>query len=153
MGSQQRSYKKLLTAEQKYDLWVRMLCGQITQAEAVVLCIWLRATDLEFLSLRVNVGWGVFGGTHFSAAPHNSSSTTWLSTRSSPTTDRTSVSTPSSNSSLSEPSSITAPNRTGPNQRQSRMVQPHPHRRIPLQLQIPIRNRPPYPSRTLDPRL
>ncbi|MCY4495526.1 MAG: hypothetical protein OXB92_16905 [Acidimicrobiaceae bacterium] len=35
MGSQQRSYKKFLTAEQKYDLWVRMLSGQITQAEAV----------------------------------------------------------------------------------------------------------------------
>ena len=34
MGSQQRSYKKFLTAEQKYDLWVRMLSGQITQAEA-----------------------------------------------------------------------------------------------------------------------
>ena len=36
MGSQQRSYKKFLTAEQKYDLWVRMLAGQITQAEAAV---------------------------------------------------------------------------------------------------------------------
>ena len=36
MGSQQRSYKKFLTAEQKYDLWVRMLSGQITQAEAAV---------------------------------------------------------------------------------------------------------------------
>ena len=34
MGSEQRSYKKFLTAEQKYDLWVRMLSGQITQAEA-----------------------------------------------------------------------------------------------------------------------
>ena len=29
-----RRPKKLLTAEQKYDLWVRMLTGQITQAEA-----------------------------------------------------------------------------------------------------------------------
>ena len=35
MGSQQRSYKKFLTAEQKYGLWVRILTGQITQAEAV----------------------------------------------------------------------------------------------------------------------
>ncbi|MCQ3808790.1 MAG: hypothetical protein KTV16_16210 [Acidimicrobiia bacterium] len=35
MGSQQRSYKKFLTAEQKYDLWVRILTGQIIQAEAV----------------------------------------------------------------------------------------------------------------------
>ena len=34
MGSEQRSYKKFLTAEQKYDLWVRMLSGQVTQAEA-----------------------------------------------------------------------------------------------------------------------
>ncbi|WP_419945930.1 helix-turn-helix domain-containing protein [Candidatus Poriferisodalis sp.] len=30
-----RRLKKVLTAEQKYDLWVRMLAGQITQAEAV----------------------------------------------------------------------------------------------------------------------
>ena len=32
MASQQRSYKKFLTAEQRYDLWARMLPGQITQA-------------------------------------------------------------------------------------------------------------------------
>ncbi len=30
MGSQQRSYKKFLTEEQKYDFWVRILCGQIS---------------------------------------------------------------------------------------------------------------------------
>ena len=34
MSSVQRKPKSLLTAEQKYDLWVRMLCGQITQAQA-----------------------------------------------------------------------------------------------------------------------
>ena len=34
MSSEQRKPKKLLTAEQKYDLWVRMLTGQITQVEA-----------------------------------------------------------------------------------------------------------------------
>ena len=34
MSSEHRKPKKLLTAEQKYDLWVRMLCGQVTQAEA-----------------------------------------------------------------------------------------------------------------------
>ena len=30
----QRKPKRMLTAEQKYDLWVRMLTGQISQAEA-----------------------------------------------------------------------------------------------------------------------
>ncbi len=34
MSSVQRKPKKLLTAEQKYDLWVRMLSGQLTQAQA-----------------------------------------------------------------------------------------------------------------------
>ena len=34
MGSEQRKPKKLLTAEQKSDLWVRMLTGQVTQAQA-----------------------------------------------------------------------------------------------------------------------
>ena len=34
MGSQDQKPKKLLTVEQKYDLWVRMLSGQITQAQA-----------------------------------------------------------------------------------------------------------------------
>ncbi len=34
MGSEHRKPKKLLTAEQKYDLWVRMLTGQVTQAQA-----------------------------------------------------------------------------------------------------------------------
>ncbi len=34
MSSLDRKAKKLLTAEQKYDLWVRMLSGQITQAQA-----------------------------------------------------------------------------------------------------------------------
>ena len=34
MGSQERKSKTLLTAEQKYDLWVRMLAGQVTQAQA-----------------------------------------------------------------------------------------------------------------------
>lgn len=33
-GSLERKPKRLLTAEQKYDLWVRMLSGQITQAAA-----------------------------------------------------------------------------------------------------------------------
>jgi transposase len=28
--------KRMLTAEQKYDLWVRMLAGQISQADAAV---------------------------------------------------------------------------------------------------------------------
>jgi transposase-like protein len=32
--SSQRKPKRLLTAEQKYDLWVRMLTGQISQADA-----------------------------------------------------------------------------------------------------------------------
>ena len=36
MSSVQRKPKKLLTAEQKYDLWVRMLTGQVTQAQAAV---------------------------------------------------------------------------------------------------------------------
>ncbi len=31
-----RKPKRMLTAEQKYDLWVRMLTGQITQANAAV---------------------------------------------------------------------------------------------------------------------
>ena len=31
-----RRPKRFLTAEQKYDLWVRMLTGQTTQAEAAV---------------------------------------------------------------------------------------------------------------------
>ena len=31
-----RRQKRFLTAEQKYDLWVRMLTGQTTQAEAAV---------------------------------------------------------------------------------------------------------------------
>ncbi|WP_419551537.1 helix-turn-helix domain-containing protein [Candidatus Poriferisodalis sp.] len=30
----QREPKRMLTAEQKYDLWVRMLSGQISQADA-----------------------------------------------------------------------------------------------------------------------
>ena len=30
-----RKPKRMLTAEQKYDLWVRMLTGQISQADAV----------------------------------------------------------------------------------------------------------------------
>ncbi len=34
MSSQGRQAKKLLTAEQKYELWTRMLSGQITQAQA-----------------------------------------------------------------------------------------------------------------------
>ena len=34
MSSGQRRQKRVLTAEQKYDLWVRMLSGQITQADA-----------------------------------------------------------------------------------------------------------------------
>ena len=34
MSSGQRRPKRVLTAEQKYDLWVRMLSGQITQADA-----------------------------------------------------------------------------------------------------------------------
>ena len=34
MSSPERKPKKLLTAEQKYDLWVRMLAGQVTQAQA-----------------------------------------------------------------------------------------------------------------------
>ena len=34
MSSVQRRPKRVLTAEQKYDLWVRMLSGQITQAQA-----------------------------------------------------------------------------------------------------------------------
>ena len=34
MSSEQRKPKRLLTAEQKYDLWVRMLTGQVTQAQA-----------------------------------------------------------------------------------------------------------------------
>ena len=34
MGSVPRKPTKLLTAEQKYDLWVRMLTGQISQAQA-----------------------------------------------------------------------------------------------------------------------
>jgi len=34
MCSVPRKPKKLLTAEQKYDLWVRMLTGQISQAQA-----------------------------------------------------------------------------------------------------------------------
>lgn len=34
MSQQDRKAKRLLTAEQKYDLWVRMLAGEITQAEA-----------------------------------------------------------------------------------------------------------------------
>ena len=34
MSSVPRKPKRVLTAEQKYDLWVRMLSGQITQADA-----------------------------------------------------------------------------------------------------------------------
>ena len=34
--SSQRKPKRMLTAEQKYDLWVRMLTGQIFQADAAV---------------------------------------------------------------------------------------------------------------------
>ena len=34
MSSQDRKPKRLLTAEQKYDLWVRMVAGQVTQAQA-----------------------------------------------------------------------------------------------------------------------
>ncbi|WP_423916776.1 helix-turn-helix domain-containing protein [Candidatus Poriferisodalis sp.] len=34
MSSQDRIAKRVLTAEQKYDLWLRMLTGQITQADA-----------------------------------------------------------------------------------------------------------------------
>ncbi len=34
MSQQGRKTKRLLTAEQKYDLWVRMLSGQITQSQA-----------------------------------------------------------------------------------------------------------------------
>ena len=34
MSSPDRRPKRLLTAEQKYDLWVRMLAGQVTQAQA-----------------------------------------------------------------------------------------------------------------------
>ncbi len=34
MSSPDRRPKKLLSAEQKYDLWVRMLTGHLTQAQA-----------------------------------------------------------------------------------------------------------------------
>ncbi len=34
MTSMQREPKGMLTAEQKYDLWVRMLSGQISRADA-----------------------------------------------------------------------------------------------------------------------
>ena len=34
MSSPDRKPKRLLTAEQKYDLWVRMLAGRLTQAQA-----------------------------------------------------------------------------------------------------------------------
>ena len=34
MSTGQRRPKRFLTAEQKYDLWVRMLTGQLTQADA-----------------------------------------------------------------------------------------------------------------------
>lgn len=34
MSSSPRKPKRVLTAEQKYDLWVRMLTGQISQADA-----------------------------------------------------------------------------------------------------------------------
>jgi transposase len=34
MTSTPRKPKRMLTAEQKYDLWVRMLTGQISQADA-----------------------------------------------------------------------------------------------------------------------
>ena len=40
-----------------------------------------------------------------------------------------------------------------PDQRQSRTLQPHPRRRIPLRQTIPIRVRAPHPPQTLDPRL
>lgn len=34
MSSGQRRPKRVLSAEEKYDLWVRMLSGQVTQAQA-----------------------------------------------------------------------------------------------------------------------
>ena len=34
MSAPDRKPKRLLTAEQKYDLWVRMLAGQVTEAQA-----------------------------------------------------------------------------------------------------------------------
>ena len=34
MTSTSRKPKRMLTAEQKYDLWLRMLTGQISQADA-----------------------------------------------------------------------------------------------------------------------
>ena len=34
MTSTPRKPKRMLTAEQKYDLWLRMLTGQISQADA-----------------------------------------------------------------------------------------------------------------------
>ena len=36
MTSTSRKPKRMLTAEQKYDLWLRMLTGQISQADAAV---------------------------------------------------------------------------------------------------------------------
>jgi hypothetical protein len=36
MTTTPRKPKRFLTAEQKYDLWVRMLTGQISQADAAV---------------------------------------------------------------------------------------------------------------------
>ena len=36
MTTAPRKPKRMLTAEQKYDLWVRMLTGQISQADAAV---------------------------------------------------------------------------------------------------------------------
>ena len=40
-----------------------------------------------------------------------------------------------------------------PDHRQSRAVQPHPRRRVPLQPQIQLRTQPPTPTRPLGPRL
>ena len=34
MASTPRKPKRMLTAEQRYDLWLRMLTGQISQADA-----------------------------------------------------------------------------------------------------------------------
>ena len=36
MTSTPRKPKRMLTAEQKYDLWLRMLTGQVSQADAAV---------------------------------------------------------------------------------------------------------------------
>jgi hypothetical protein len=59
MSTSQRRPKRFLTAEQKYDLWVRMLTGQLTQGDAAAEAGVERSTITR---LRAEARYGAIAG-------------------------------------------------------------------------------------------